>query len=88
MTEAVAVPALVVSLVVALVGFLLNRSIAAVDLALAKVSAKVDGLGEKGGLLSEGQVALKVRVDVLERSHDRLDRVTAGLMRSLGEPPP
>lgn len=55
---------------VGVVGFLLNRSIRAVDLAIEKVGAKVDELAKADTALQVQIADLTARVRALEGSHD------------------
>lgn len=89
MTEAVAVPTIVVTLAVGLMGYLLRELHSAVKQGFGEMKQDLAVLAAKGQTHSEGLVDLRARVATLEKAQDRLERTTAALMRSsLAEPSP
>lgn len=74
MNESIVVSGLVVSVVVALVGYLLKRAIDGVDTKLEALGTKVDGLATKDGQHSESIVELKVRMAHVEGELLQLQR--------------
>jgi predicted nucleic acid-binding Zn-ribbon protein len=70
--ETVVIPALVVSTVIALVGYLLKRAIDGVDRNLSSLVGKVDGLSAKDSAHSEAIVELRVRMAHMETEHRAL----------------
>lgn len=85
--ELTAVPTLIVGLAVALVGYLLSRSIRQLDEKLDKQDAKLDALGNKDAQHSEGILELRLRVGHLEAEQAAMrDRHTdfAGFLQTMG----
>lgn len=66
MNETLVVPGIVVSVVLAILGWLLLRAIGGVDKRLAELGVKVDALAQKDGQLSESMVELRVRLTHVE----------------------